>query len=395
MERTWFENLSMLSYASVCEEKYFPALNFNGFFKVGEDDINAEMIGEIPDEKRFSKYLYSAVEFVDGKIYMAPMNAKDIAVYEIESGKIFKIKLKQEYMSITAKFFRILRDDYFLYLIPSRYPAIVKINLKNNNVTYLDSWINKLNIGTEIFVKNGCFLKNGIINIALFEENKVLKINTETQMSQLLEIPTNNKQGFVDMFYDNDCYWFIQKGSTAVVKYYDKIKKTEYIYIDDSEEHKSEIPYIRILDYGDKILLAAYYGKRSVIIDKKTCEIQDINDFEKSKEIIFEDSWDARFYYAEQIEQDKVLLGSIPDHQCLVLDINKNSIVKTFFIKNKNSSQMYKEYLLATNEMKETKAFDLDDFCEYLEFYEEIKWNKPLRNLCGEHIHKVISGLMN
>lgn len=391
MEPIWYEKLSMHSFVSIKKNVYFSALNFNGLFKYNKVDDMVEMLKKIPEENFFSKHLYSATLLIGNQIYLAPMNAKDIAVYDVENNIISKIPLKQKYSTIKSKFFRMLSDDYFIYLIPFRYPAVVKINLKNQKITYLDACMGK----SDIFAKNGCFLKKGMLHIALFGENKVLKMNTKTEEYQLLEIPTKQQQGFVDMIFDEEYYWLIQRNYTSVVKYHLKSGRIEYIHVDEFEECQEKVPYIRILDFGEKIFLAAYHGKRSVIIDKKTHQVQDIVELNKFQKPIFKNNWEARFYFAEKIGTEQVLLGNIADHQCIILNIRTNLIEKKYFLENLKFRQTYKEYLLAKHICKETEKFDLIDFCEYVVSYEELLWNKPQKSSYGEQIHKVISNLTN
>ncbi len=396
MEQIWYEKLSMHSFVTVQENVYFSALNYNGLFKYNKVEETVEMLEEIPEEKRFSRHLYSATILVGNQIYFAPMNAKDIAVYDIENKTISKISLKQEYSSIISKFSRMLRDDCYIYLIPFRYPAIVKINLKNQKVTYLDSWIGKLGIGkSDIFAKNGCFLKNENLHIALYEENKVLQINIKTEECELLEIPTKDKQGFVDMLFDEEYYWFVQRNYTTIIKYHVKSGRVDYIYIDEFEGYQVGVPYIRILEFDNKIFLAAYEGERSVIIDKQTNQVQEITKLNEIYKPIFENNWKARFYFAEKIGMEQVLLGNIANHQCVVFNVKTKTIEKTYYIENLKFIQIYREYLLEKNSHKETEEFDLEDYCEYVLSYEKLLGNKPKKSFCGEQIHKVISSLIN
>ena len=120
-------------------------------------------------EDCFLDFYYSYVVWDSGnKIYMAPrgyVNSNYIAVYDKEKKdfeyiainipdklldddnncKIMEWWVNTEWHYIASpKFHRIYQQDNYLFCIPNSYPAIVRVDLLTNEVSYYDSFINEL-----------------------------------------------------------------------------------------------------------------------------------------------------------------------------------------------------------------------------------------------------------
>lgn len=63
---------------------WFSEFDYNALFKIDKESWKAEFIGFFPNENFVQERLYISMAMYYGKIYFAPHNADEIAVYDIE-----------------------------------------------------------------------------------------------------------------------------------------------------------------------------------------------------------------------------------------------------------------------------------------------------------------------
>lgn len=161
--KDWIKNIATHAYVRSGDYIYFPAMNFNALYQLNILDRKMEILGSIPNERWYSKHLYGAIAMNGGKLYMPPMNATEIAVYNICEKSFKKIKLSDSEPEIPSKFFGVIADGNYVYLIPCRYHSVVRIDVRDDSVTYIDIGSEKYlsgNMAEHMLIKNGYFIKD-------------------------------------------------------------------------------------------------------------------------------------------------------------------------------------------------------------------------------------------
>ncbi|MDE5759050.1 MAG: hypothetical protein K2H85_10635, partial [Allobaculum sp.] len=85
------------------------------------------LLYNIPEEDFFSARLIGSVIVCEEQIFFIPYHAKKIWIYDSRNEKWKGIQLNHE--SCRAKFWNAHLFENYIYMIPSKYPAIVRINI--------------------------------------------------------------------------------------------------------------------------------------------------------------------------------------------------------------------------------------------------------------------------
>lgn len=89
---------------------------------------------------------YGSVKKYKSKLVIAPRSIPWLLIYDLEDKSIDKIELDYECMSEKGTYNLFLSmyivNDH-VYLIPGRYPAVIKIDLQSKEVVYINQWYNE------------------------------------------------------------------------------------------------------------------------------------------------------------------------------------------------------------------------------------------------------------
>lgn len=365
MDIEWMKRIAMHDYIVYEGNIYFCALNFNALYSMSLLNKKLEFLGHIPNELIYSKHLYGAIVELNGRIYMAPMNAKEIAIYDIKKRIFEKVSLRESDISVVSKFFNVCIYRSYVYFIPSRCHYVVCLNVDNGEISYIDEWykILKLSSGySKMIIKNGCFIKNGKLYLATLIDNTIFKISLDDLTTEYIRLGNEN-DGFIDMCSDGEDVWLIKSKSKNIIKWRDDTDN--YVCFNEfPKDFKWEgIPYINILNCTSYIFVAAYQANMSLIIDKNTYKIQSLK-YTKSMGKCFKDSWSAKYYFAKILEEDKIIMVDIYDHSINVF--NKNKIYKFYLIDESSIERLMEYEWLQKGVVKERNGFNLRNVLSFL-----------------------------
>lgn len=190
------ENVQIFDVAKVDNDFWFTAGDRNCLCKC--DNVGKILeIYEIPNEKKDGCRLYNSIIYKDGKLYLIPFNAKEIAVFDILNKTFKKIKFENSKdMNFSNGY--IYKDS--VYMVPVRYNAILELNTSANEITYhkeiVEDMIKLQTDKKELISYNGNLLDNNILYVAMSSNNHVFEMNLDTNEYKI------NKVGNID-----DNYW--------------------------------------------------------------------------------------------------------------------------------------------------------------------------------------------
>lgn len=172
---------------------YASAYEKNGLYEVNIKTGECTFLGNFK-EKALKRGLHSKAVRIKNKVFFVPDAADSIAVYDIEMQDISSISLpiitagKNRFYSADMKFIDALQQGNFLWLIPSTFPGVLRLNLITYEYTLFDSWIPKEGY---IFRAEACVEGNSFI-IPSVNNNYVLKFNMNSQSAQSYRIGKEN-----------------------------------------------------------------------------------------------------------------------------------------------------------------------------------------------------------
>ncbi len=269
----------------------------NGFFFDGPDEwmvTQGNKLYHSPDcdyhyefycdlsEYTSGDYYLRAVE-MNGRIYVCPANAQDILV--VSDHKIIeKIALKR-YTGQRGAFCNAWRIGRYLFLIPFKYPAIVRYDTENGGVDYITGY-------NDIFIKHaqgewrigGSCVWKGRLLLASPADDKVLVIDSAGMEARVLTTGSASGCGCIGMItYAGGICMLPYAGITVGCWNPDTGELTEYTDIPEGFQCKdrlsglpsSEHPFGYPAVYQNEIVLPPVCGNMFLSIDMGAGTIQE------------------------------------------------------------------------------------------------------------------------
>lgn len=192
------------------DEMWAVAYNFNLLYHVNLHSGVATLVSRIPNEEHNGKRLYGSIVYYDDKLFLIPMTAREIAVYDLSNNQFSKIPFitgnenKYQMYKERYKFCGGVVYEHFLYIFSSTYPAILKIRMSDYSIEYLDDWVN--DVEKCAWYKNEVYFRSfkiheGIVYLPSCCANQIMKfdLNNNTVNIVTLKESTNSFSDIVVM----------------------------------------------------------------------------------------------------------------------------------------------------------------------------------------------------
>lgn len=206
-----FENACVVG-----EKAYFFSYEVNGLFELDMNNKKCNYIGSL---KRYESRirLFGDLIYLKGKLIMAPMSANDFVIYDLKKKKEKYIPVKNNKLlyNENCKFFAVIPFKTNVYFIGHWYPAIVKLDLLNEDITYYDDWCQKEK--TDYF-RHNYHVQNEKIILACSYCNKVMIFNMENGSYDFFEVGLKERR-YAGVIYDGKNYWLTPRNDNVVVKW--------------------------------------------------------------------------------------------------------------------------------------------------------------------------------
>lgn len=248
---------------------------FSGLFSVNMLTGNCEFIDMIPNEKIDKDRLYTKALYVNNKVYFIPYAAKEIAVYNLKTKKVYKISVKEvidrekKLYRKNAKFNGGIIYKEFVYMIPCTYPGVLRINTNTDCVDYFDDWVNE---EPYIFRKSPCIVGSKFY-IPSVLDNSVLIFDMEHCKGKIKHIGKSNN-GSWSICKNNQELWFAPKNSGSVVRW-----NLETNYVKEYDAYPENFQgnnflFTKAFVHESNIYMIPAFANMAIKVDCTTGEIQ-------------------------------------------------------------------------------------------------------------------------
>ena len=364
-EKEWYKRISMHDYVVIDNDIYFFALNYNGLYKMSILDRQLEFLGAAPEEEYYRRHLYGAITECNGKLYMPPMNGEEIAIYDLNTNLFEKIKLRYSAEGVTSKFYGALTYNGKVFLIPARYSYLVVIDSVTGNVEYVDEWIKLLDVPTdytELYVKNGYFIRNNKLYLASMVDNSLIKISMDTYDAEIVSIE-GGADGFMDMCEDTDgeYIWFIQRTKPDIIKWNELTGESQKFSCFPDGFVNNGFPFINIFCNDEMVCAVAYQTNMSIEINKSTGEMKealwDVNPEETDL-----NAWNAKHYFAKKKKDGNWVLANLDDNSFYITD--GKQLIEKFYL----TDEYARERIVFIKEkvQREREYYNLNDYLRFI-----------------------------
>ena len=226
---------------------------------------------------------YSSTFEVNKKIYVCPTNAQDILI--IQNANIIKKIELERYLEQPGAFFCAWRKGPYIFLIPNRYPAIVRLDTRKDEVSYLYD-------GKDVFVKaingqrrvGGSCVWNQYLLAASPDNNQILAVDVESMKIQRLSTGAENTCGCRTMVVIGEEIWLLPYEGGVVTRWnpitgemreYSEFPDGFRCYNRTHGYECMEQPFCMAVSYRNSILLSPYWGNMFILLDRETGEMKE------------------------------------------------------------------------------------------------------------------------
>jgi len=236
------------------------------------------------NEKSGGVYYLNEVYTRGARSYVCPRAAQEILVIENER-IIERILLVKEIEQQGAFRDAIMVEDS-LYLIPQKYPAIVRYDTKYGTLDYIkgyNKYIYKWAPDEGKWKFGGTGLWKHYLLLASPTDSQVVAIDNHTRNVKLWSVPTQHKGGFWNMFQEDDWIWMLPETGTVITKWNPQTMEVkEYSHVPEDfhciqRPHGyvcMEKPFTNVYFYKDKMYIAPQWGNMFLCLDKETGTIE-------------------------------------------------------------------------------------------------------------------------
>lgn len=351
-------------FAVIGNKVYYSSLNSNALYCYDINTGKNEFQCFFPEENLDIRHLHSAVAQANHKLYFAPMNGKCISIYDTVSQNIKAVNITCKVGNISSKYYGICTYKNMIYMIPSRAEYIVKINSDTDEITFHNEWLKDIDFHKREYmpaVKNGAFIHNEKLYMPYLRKNLLITVALTGFSTNVVKIG-DGSTGFTDAIFDCDCekkLWLLVNGNYKLMEYSLDSKEYKEIYLCDSEK-KCDYPFIKMLNFGKKIIFVPYQADEFIIFDKsskKTDIIRRLNDNGTNNE------WGVHYYSAKKISDFEFIAMRAGDYNIEKININ-GEITGSYVM---NSSNIANKAILAKNNfIKENTRIGLKEFIDFI-----------------------------
>ena len=213
-----------------------------------------------------------------GKVFACPANAQEVIVFD--HGEVRQIQLPDGAMPYGGRFAMALADDRYLFLLPNRYPHLLRIDLQTEQIVQIDGVQQRYSAKTregDWFV-GGSLLKDGLLYLTSPFTEEVLVFAEDTLEHQSLTIGQNTGGANI-IAPDGDNLYLLPLAGTKVrrwnpmtgaLRVYDAAVEGLSCFHPGLNAPCGGQAFSSAAFTDDKIILAPNWGNMFVAIDKET-----------------------------------------------------------------------------------------------------------------------------
>lgn len=320
---------SIVPGASYNAEKnpWFLSYTTGLFGKINWKNNNIELVGALDHGRRQDVSSYIDVILAGEELFFVPCYQDDIlsvCVYNTVTERYSYISLRRSKVSAEhpsdLTFIRGLFIGEHIYLIPTAYDAIVRINVNTHNVEYIDDWVNQFE---EMMAKEDTFHYYGFVSrqyvlngdflyLPFAAMRAILKLNVKTLDEEIICIDVDSLGFSCICEYENGRFWLTGCCENQNWLYLWDEESNRIMKRIKMQQNMSRLPVIRMYRHRNKTYLLPWQNISNESLDilyindgegelKNTCLLQDNKNFPAEKmQLEFE------IVYASDIDDGKL-----------------------------------------------------------------------------------------
>lgn len=211
----------------VGNDLWFFSKDFNGLYVLNLLTEELQWKGQVPFESSDGNELYSNIIYWEEKLFLIPLCAHKMAVYDIVEGKFEAMDLPGTKQGERLLFNTACLYGDAIFLFPMYDTNIIKINLRSLKTQIINHWATEIEpyllkrLNPVYFAAHCVVIREGKIFLPFYHAYGVLELDCET-MDTHIHIIEGSKQkdncGYREICEDEECFWLspVKTGNMAV-----------------------------------------------------------------------------------------------------------------------------------------------------------------------------------
>ena len=261
---------------------YFISADVNVVFKLCIYTGETEIVSHIPGETMDARRLGAKIIHQGDELIFAPMEAKDIWIYNLKTEKWENIERKEFANGKTSvtlgPMFQCVQHNEKLYFIGSVYPAIIEFSLQTRNINYITEpykrYLRDAEKLRDAFFRTDYVKKDNVIYLASCLKNEVMKFNLDTYDTEYFTVGGSGNR-YAGITFCNDNFYLAPRKCTPVV-IWNGSNNWKQIELPEPYKNLDRYWFGGAVEYRGKILFTAYGGDVSFALslnEKRNLEL--------------------------------------------------------------------------------------------------------------------------
>lgn len=384
-------------YASVEVEGelFFSAMRINALFKMNIESKKVTYIGRVKDEKRENGLHRFALKH-GNCIFFIPSCGDYIAKLQLDTLEISSIELSQkECIGYEGKFADIVYVEDSVWLIPSNYSVLLRLDLNEGKIEKFDNWPKELECNNErvLWFVAACCISHYIC-MCPYEAKYFVVFDLESKKMSVWEW-NYPKHAFSAMIFHKDVIWFLPEREYPCVVGYSVVTAEKY-EIETGEQVDENIWCLHdgAAVVGDYIILTPFETDHWLAVDTRTRKVITVT--------LSKRRWAKKFQYplynCIRYVSGGLIVISLFHEYVLFIDLHSYEVeeIKTV-ADNETSVLVIKDVLSQRRNDKKSRAqedllnentWELSDYLQALCMCNNEQEANKETILCGDNIYR-------
>lgn len=355
------------------DELFFYDRIFDAICKLYLSNGTIECLGNLESTQRH--IFIKSMTKCGNKLYLAPLRAKEIIIFDLTTQKFKLIKYTNNESSNNGFCYSCLYQKW-IFFFPYRYSKILRYDIENETFDEFDDYLPKFHL-YQTDDKDAYFLSGKRIGESVFLAsccgNALIQFDMDNCISTVYEIG-NKANRYALVSYDGAYFWLTPRRDTNIVKW--NIEKGLMLEIPNPAINPTtdKMPFISNFAFDNYIWLYSAFSETSFKIDVTTGNLEEISTVDPS---LKKNDTNQSYYIFAHDDNGMYLTYNI-EHILKIHTKNRSEDLQLRYeadLLKKIKQQKYKRKIFDTSQaryVKENETFMLEDFLEFAVTQKEI-----------------------
>lgn len=403
-------NIQQLAYFDIAihgNQAWFCNYLYASVFRMDLSSHKINLETFIPNKENYFEDLYGPIAYYKGNLILAPRRADRILLYNLSQKTFREIPVSMDVMEQNQRyslFMDIIVVEDTAYILPCRYPAVLKLNLNTFHVTYYDAWYQELKKSLcepQRFVFGRAAVRNE--HECLFpawQDNLLMQFDLKTG-DYIIHRIFDWHIPFSAAAFDGESYWIVPRNKNMFLRW--EKKKGIVIYDDfpPSFKMQGEVRFVSLECIGEEIIAVPRYGSGNMIvaINRGTGKIRKIRDVLTSPVRHLEESAFGQgvILCSKKTDDGKLIVFSDFDGKTLNINLEDGGIDEFETVLEGELLDLYVQHILFGGPGKilmENKDVSLAEYIRYFNLCEPANDNIENDEMAGKKIFGKINSFI-